>query len=230
MSLLSILGKQIRTNIKDQNGKTVLLVDATTSEVPTYESDITDHPVEDGTDVSDNIRPKPIMLDIEGVISSTPITLSSSLQGLTTAAGGLLGSSLGGFGSLAGAAGGAVLGGKLFSQATDPALEAYSILINLWKKKTKLTLVTGLTQYNNMVIQSISFPKDPKTGGQLRFTAKLKEIRTVSSATVTIQKTASSVKHTASPSSDLGKQSSKISSDQNQSALKGLTSWFKGGG
>lgn len=35
--------------------------------------DITEHAVEDGPDVSDHIRPKNISLEIEGVISSTPL-------------------------------------------------------------------------------------------------------------------------------------------------------------
>lgn len=44
----------------------------------TFDSEVTDHPVEVGADVSDNVRPLPIMVQIEGVVSDTPLgTLAS---------------------------------------------------------------------------------------------------------------------------------------------------------
>jgi hypothetical protein len=36
-------------------------------------NDVTEHPVEDGADVADHVRAKPIRLVIEGVVSDTPI-------------------------------------------------------------------------------------------------------------------------------------------------------------
>ncbi len=50
-----------------------LLIDTFTREEPSYEADVTDHPVEKGGDVTDNVRPKPNMLTVDGVISESPI-------------------------------------------------------------------------------------------------------------------------------------------------------------
>lgn len=47
-------------------------VDATTREVHGFSNDVTDHPVETGAAITDHVRPKPITLSIDGVISNAP--------------------------------------------------------------------------------------------------------------------------------------------------------------
>lgn len=51
-----------------------LLVDAIISESVNNEATITDHPVEVGSDISDNIRKEPITAKYEIVVSNTPMT------------------------------------------------------------------------------------------------------------------------------------------------------------
>lgn len=53
----------------------VLEMDVTVSENHSMRSDVTDSPVEDGTDISDHIRNAPRALTIEGVISKTPVNV-----------------------------------------------------------------------------------------------------------------------------------------------------------
>lgn len=48
------------------------LIDVATSEVHDYESDVTDYPVEDGSNITDNIRPKGLQLTLTCVVSNTP--------------------------------------------------------------------------------------------------------------------------------------------------------------
>lgn len=48
------------------------LIDVMTSEEHVYEADITDYPVEDGADVTDNIRPKGVQVTVHCIISNTP--------------------------------------------------------------------------------------------------------------------------------------------------------------
>jgi hypothetical protein len=48
-------------------------VDAVISFTPTHEAETTDHPIEDGSDPSDHIRVKPVMLQMEGLQSATPL-------------------------------------------------------------------------------------------------------------------------------------------------------------
>jgi hypothetical protein len=231
MALLSLLtGEPVRTKFRNQDfAADLFLVDATITEVPTYESDITEHAVEDGPDVSDHIRPKNISLELEGVISSTPLNLSAQAQGLVSAAGSILGSQLGGFGSAAGAVGGAFAGAALFSEADDPAKVAHDMLTAIWKKRQLVTIVTGLTQYENMAIQSLSFPRDQKTGKQLHFRATLKEVRKVTAKTVAIKKVQPSVKHTAPAKADLGNQSATPAPNVRSSLAVKVGNFFGGG-
>ncbi len=49
------------------------LLDCATSETPVFEADVTSHPVEKGSDVTDNMRVKPVRYTVEGIVSDTPI-------------------------------------------------------------------------------------------------------------------------------------------------------------
>jgi hypothetical protein len=51
------------------------LIDCSISETHTFDADVTDYPVESGSNISDNIRPLPVQVDIEGLVSNTPIGL-----------------------------------------------------------------------------------------------------------------------------------------------------------
>lgn len=49
------------------------LIDVSLSEEHSFESEVTEYPVEKGADITDNIRPKPIQITMEGLVSNTPI-------------------------------------------------------------------------------------------------------------------------------------------------------------
>src|SRR5713101_5273233 len=51
----------------------VITIDATLQEVHKADAEVTEHPVELGADITDHVRPKPVELRIEGIISDTPI-------------------------------------------------------------------------------------------------------------------------------------------------------------
>lgn len=220
MALLSILtgNKPIRTKLTSDATGDVLLVDVTTSAEPEHDSDLSDHPVEDDYSITDNMKLKPITLQIQGTISESPINLAAEAQGLTSAASSALGSKVGGFGTAAGAIGGGFLGGALFKTSGRPDLDAYNILITLQKAKRLVTIVTALTEYKNMVLQKITFPKDQSTGRQLKFSATFREVIIVQSQTIQIANASPDVKAGATASSDLGTQASKVS--RRQSLLK----------
>lgn len=50
-----------------------LTIDATLSEEHSSEAEVTDHPIEQGADVSDHKRVKPNQIRINGVVSNTPL-------------------------------------------------------------------------------------------------------------------------------------------------------------
>lgn len=48
-------------------------IDVTVSEEHSFDSEVTEHPVESGADVADHVRARPIVVTLEGVVSNTPI-------------------------------------------------------------------------------------------------------------------------------------------------------------
>src|SRR5688572_23142146 len=48
-------------------------IDATLDEVHTHESEVTVYPTESGSNLTDHIRPLPIVVQIQGVVSDTPV-------------------------------------------------------------------------------------------------------------------------------------------------------------
>ncbi len=50
-----------------------LLIDCLLSDEHVFESEVTDYPVESGADVTDNVRPKPIQITMECIVSNSPI-------------------------------------------------------------------------------------------------------------------------------------------------------------
>ncbi len=61
-------------------GLTLFQFDATISEVFASTSDVTDHPVEEGADVSDHVRRRPREFDVHGWVSNDPIVILASSQ------------------------------------------------------------------------------------------------------------------------------------------------------
>lgn len=227
-SLLSILTGDTpqRLSIAD-----IILVDATVKEDAQYEADLTRHPVEEGPDVTDHIRVKPVKLEVEGLISETPLNLASSVQGLISSGlGGVVGAAT--KSSLVGAAAsvvGGAIGAKLFGASQNPALEAYKKLLDLLNKREPFTITSKLDVYRNMVLTKINFPKDPRTGRALKFNATFEQIIVVTAKTAKVRAFKKDVKHSAGGKDSLGNQSSTPSDAQSNATLL-RSSWRLAGG
>jgi hypothetical protein len=229
MSLIT--GNQpFRTTLRDQDDKSdILLVDATIKITPEYESEPTELPVESGIDVTDHIRVKPIRITVQGIISETPINLRSQLAGLTTAAGSLAGGLIGGFGPSVGAVVGGQLGGAILSQGdgnANPAIVGRQILEKMILNRGIFTLVDKYKKYNNMVMTSLTFPKDANTGHKLDFSFSARQIILVTAKETKITKIASGAASTVANTSKRGAQTGATDTTGNGSvlfkALKGL--------
>ena len=58
-------------------------IDAALSVDSSLVNDVTEHPVEDGADVADHVRARPVNLTIEGIVSDTPIgTVADEREGV----------------------------------------------------------------------------------------------------------------------------------------------------
>lgn len=148
-------------------------LDASVNEVHSAEVEVTDHPVEKGANVSDHKRSKPETIQIEGVISNTPIPKPDDQ--LTTRQ----------------------TGSISFSSRGEMDV---SLVTNAWDALRKIKdgdelvqVITSLRIYDNMAITSLSAPRDARTGQVLRFTAQLKQIKIVNSQTVAVSDTKKNV-------------------------------------
>ena len=68
----------------------VLEFDASISETHTDESDVTEHPVEDGSNITDHVRLLPNTFEMSGMITNTPLVYLASVQSKSPIKGSLL--------------------------------------------------------------------------------------------------------------------------------------------
>jgi hypothetical protein len=138
------------------------LIDCVLNEEHTFESEVTEYPVEDGADITDNVRPKPIVVTMDCIISNTPLPPISSLRGprddgtafsLLSATRGVL-------------------------QVT-PAQEAYQRMMIIRNAREPVTIRTSLDTFKNMVLKNLTIPRASGSGDALRFTASWQQVEII---------------------------------------------------
>jgi hypothetical protein len=142
----------------------VITVDATMQETHTFEADITEHPVEQGANITDHIRPKLKHYSIDGIISNTPIGPTGDLSDALHTGALALGVTLPTFptsydADLARSAG-----------STTRAKAVFEKLIALMDAAETITIHTPLKDYASMALESISVVRDQHlSSGAIRF-------------------------------------------------------------
>lgn len=180
---------------------TIISIDCTVSENHSSESPPTEFPLENGESISDHIILKPRSLELQGIISDTPLKVLNSA--LTTVASAILPAS----GII-----GASLGMALYSalQSSDsPSVAAYGQLLKLQSNKQPFDVITTLQRYKDMWIKSITVPRDANTGQVLVFNISLIQLLLVSPQKVNIQKFSNS--DVSANQANLGKQQTEYS-------------------
>lgn len=124
-------------------------IDATVSESHAFDLDVTDHPVEEGADITDNARIRPAVITLSCIVSDTPLAAVASAR------------------DLPGGGGGA------------PSDEAYARMLAIRDAREPVVVTTSIATYANMVLQSLSIPRAASDGESLRFSATFKEVRIV---------------------------------------------------
>ncbi|WP_448510310.1 phage baseplate protein [Immundisolibacter sp.] len=234
MALISLLLErtQKRTTIRQNNSDVdILPIDATIQRTVNFENEITSFPVEEGPDVSDHVRLKPITMTINGVISDTPLTLEAQKASLVTSGSGFANRALGGFKgglgtTVVGAAAGK-LGAKLFQASGSPAEIGRKTLEDLIKSRQRMRIAIGNRILDDMVLTRLSIPEDTQTGQALSFTATFQQLTIVKGQTVLIEKIARSAAHGAKKV-NLGAQSTTEANDQQKKASSVLFKVFGG--
>lgn len=212
---------------KTDNGipRPLVIFDAVLEEEPTYEADVTEHPVESGPEVTDHIQLKNPTLRLKGTVSATPLDLATSIGNLIGGGLSLITDSQfrgnflnAGIQRAAGAIGATLLQGAALNAQSlisgSPDAIARSILMSAYERKARLDVVTKRVKYTSMVIESMTFPRTAETGSQLMFELQLRQVRIVSAQSVQVGNTADSVLNSATSLLGLGSQGLTPLSDQ----------------
>jgi hypothetical protein len=135
--------------------------DVVVSEAHDAEVEVTEHPVEQGANITDHARVKAEAVTLDALVSNTPLADSLRLENGQP---------------------------KEFPwQAPGRAQDIYLQLRDLKDARQLVTVATQRGTYTNMVITRLSVPVTVETGEALRFTITLKQVRLVSTSTVKTQ-------------------------------------------
>lgn len=162
------------------------VIDVTISEDHTFDSEVTEFPVESGSTISDNVRPKPITLSMDGIVSNSPI--GSVRQQRAVSAPSASNSLFSTIGAAALTSSGA--GDGLITPTDDdignPAAEAYQLLQEVRTTREPVTVVTTLDVFDNMVMIHLSIPRKPGNGAALEFSATFQQVEIVTNNRVRV--------------------------------------------
>jgi hypothetical protein len=143
-------------------------IDATITEGYKYVNQVTEFPVEDGSNVNDHVISEAAEISIQAFIGQAKFEVWD----------------------------GAVPESMSDLPDEDPKariMQAYYELLKLKEDRQPLTLIIGLGTFENMVITSFEIDRDVKTGKDLPFSMTFKQVRIVKSETVGINATSDQV-------------------------------------
>ncbi len=178
--------------------------DQVRAEGHTGENEITDHPVETGSDITDHIRPKSAGLTLDVFVSRTPIArdqirhrgeiapITLDVPTFKLPFDGTPGAIFRKLGELGSFVVDAITGAQaspstdvnvlFFEVDFDPVRETYEDLEAMRVNAVLLTVITSIRTYEDMAIESLGTPIDAPGGAS--FSISFKHIITVTSGTV----------------------------------------------
>lgn len=170
-----------------------IVLDATTKETYTSSGEMTKHPVEKGSDVTDNFITHPNGLQISGMIVRWP--LPGALQGLIQAAGATaastVGAALGPFAAAAGGAAGAI-GGQSVAALLGVGAKEHALkdvqkeFTALRDAKVPVDILTGLTKYKSYMLTDFTATRGDKDGEKILVELTFGEYIVVESQTTSV--------------------------------------------
>lgn len=126
-----------------------LQLEATLEETHSESASTTDHPVEDGADITDHIRRNPTELSLKGIVSNYPILVLASIRAQPS-----------------------IPGGDPSTRAED----AYRWLVEAKDQGKLLSVGTTLRDYSNMAILGITVVRDKDRSNVVELDLSLREI------------------------------------------------------
>jgi hypothetical protein len=168
---------------EDAEALELLKIDATRAEEHTFKSKATQHEVEDGANISDHVIKGGRMVTLNGVISDDPISITAAAVGGIS---GITGSLVGGLGGAVATGAISKIGSELISTGSKPSKDAIDILEYIYEENIPLMITTSLKTYTNMIMESLTVPRNSRNANSLEFSASFKEIRIVENEVVEI--------------------------------------------
>ncbi len=186
MGLLNIIYEKPKAMIG------TVTIDAAVSVKHSIASTPTRNPVEEGAKVTDHVELEPQAISIQGVISDTPLDfniLNSIAKGDLKSIGNTFKD-----------------GAKSMLSKASRSIEQYQSIMQIWKSREPIKVITGFKVYENMIITRFEVDQTATTGQAMHFSADLEEIRIVSSKSVGKESFAKGIKDLASKKKNLGTQ------------------------
>lgn len=123
-------------------------MDLAVSESHSFTSEVSEHPVESGANIADHIRPLPEDVDLECIVSDTPIgTIASDPTRQRAGA-----------------------------DSPLPSEDAYAHLLAIRNARRPVTIETSLGVFTSMALVSLTVPRSVETSGGLFFSASFHRI------------------------------------------------------
>lgn len=150
MALLEIIyGEPRRAKIG------VVTLDASLREVHSKRNEMTDHPVEEGINISDHVRQRPDEVVIEGIITNTPVEFAASIASANPV--------------------------DNRARTFERVGQGYDRLEQAMANKESLEIVTSFKNYSNMQLLGLDVVRDASTGNVMNAVMNLKQFRVATS-------------------------------------------------
>jgi hypothetical protein len=153
-----------------------LQLDASISESHQYENEVTQFTVESGATISDHVYLHPEKVDIDGFVTNTPITVVyEDVNEILEKKSGVI---------------------EVKSTSREGVISrvetARDVLLRISGRKVQgenqdpevIDIITSLRVYTNMILTSLTIPRDAGMGQSLHFSASFTKYKTVTSKTV----------------------------------------------
>lgn len=156
---MALLGKQFRSRVAVMQNETAqyLEFDALISVSYAGAAQITDHPVENGADMSDHIRRRPKQIELSGIVSNDPIIYLASFRATPSVPG---------------------------TNPAGRAEAAFKFLEDAQDRGLLMHVVTSMFDYEDMAITSLGCTRDVETGNVAAMSLSLREVQKATTETV----------------------------------------------
>jgi len=175
--------------------------DLSLDERHSFDNEVTTFPVENGSNITDNVSLQPIRLSLTGFVTNAPIIILQNSKDAT------------------------FLRSEGRKGRTELMFEAMK---DIRDNKTPVSIVTGLISYDNMVLTSLTIPRNASMGDTLQISMEFTQIRYVNTSKVAFESLAldttgakAGTSTRASKTKDAGSQNTKTPKEQEESALYG---------